>query len=417
MKDLEWIRPDGNFVSYDKDAEDVFVLFYDNGIADEFKTYADDFLEAANIIMKHLLDEAGPEHRIDKLDTWFFAVVYLYRQSLELILKAVLFKYCAKIEIKELIGKVRHDLSICYKEIEDILFRNEEIHTEEKIWLKSYLSDISQIDKESDLFRYPFTNEHEHNRSFQKQQNANLEIIKVNMNVAYSLINYLYLGDLTEKIVSVYEPKLLVDAGNYYCRSVFGYEYMSNDFHGYIKSYVECAEYLRRFICTDYNVNRRLFLPMNYLYRNGVELSLKKILIEDTKIDYKEKFKLLRKKKHSVMGLWNAIKEDVLKDSMGESEPDKVIHNAETYIVQLQGLDASSTLFRYPVDKQVQFHYKEGKRLNINNVAKCFNELCVFLDCIDSTMADHRDFEAEMRAEYEAEMRADYMANLEYDMY
>lgn len=61
-----------------------------------------------HIITTHLFD---PSSNIGKLDTYFFSVAYLYRHSLELILKAIGFKYIqAKQDRQAFIKDTFHNL-------------------------------------------------------------------------------------------------------------------------------------------------------------------------------------------------------------------------------------------------------------------------------------------------------------------
>lgn len=84
----------------------------------EFYKYSKRFLKAANEVMKNLLTDAKQKHDISKLDTWFFPVIYLYRQSLELLLKAIIFKYITdESEQKSTIGNVSLVLYPCIPRI------------------------------------------------------------------------------------------------------------------------------------------------------------------------------------------------------------------------------------------------------------------------------------------------------------
>jgi len=66
-------------------------------------------------------------HYIATLDTWFFAVTYLYRQGLELILKAALYKY--NVTQEDILSKMRDGCSCKFRypinKIGDYFFRRE----------------------------------------------------------------------------------------------------------------------------------------------------------------------------------------------------------------------------------------------------------------------------------------------------
>lgn len=400
--DYEWIRNKAKFDFIDRGAEDLIAIKNTGNLPEDFYKYAYDFQEAADILMSYLTNEASPKGLNGYLDTWFFSITYLYRQSLELMVKSLMFKVYHKQDMKDIIGKVRHDLSMCLSEI------NEHLHRDDKAWnwLCDFLCDISNIDKESDMFRYPFSSQM--NRFFEKQQGANIFVIKKNMNTAFTMLKDIYFEiNFDEKRYDAYEPKLLIDAGGYHDRSIFGYQYLSGIFYPYVKSYIETAEYLRGKMKDSGYQKKELFMPMCYLYRNAVELSLKQILLEDLAISRDEKEKVLRKKKHSVQGLWNSIEPEVIKEAGPNDDPDTLV-SARCYIEQLHSIDGESTRFRYPVDKGLNLYFKETKRYNINNVARCFNELCNFLSGVDGMMSAHREWEAEMRAEMMSYMETDY---------
>lgn len=52
-------------------------------------------------------------------------------------------------------------------------------------------------------------------------------------------------------------------------------------------------------------------MPMCYLYHNAVELNLKRLIIEDINLSKQDAIKILNKKKHSILGLWNSIEFEI----------------------------------------------------------------------------------------------------------
>ena len=49
----------------------------------------------------------------------------------------------------------------------------------------------------------------------------------------------------------------------------------------------------------------------------------------------------------------------------------------------------------------MQVYFSEEKILDIENVASCFEELCNFLDAVDSMLSEIKDYEAEMASYYD----------------
>lgn len=92
---------------------------------------------------------------IGKLDTYFFAIAFLYRHCMEVGLKAIGFQYINDVEErKRFVKETRHNLS----EILSVVGgKSNPIRPDGEIeWLKKYFDDLSQVDRESDSFRYPF---------------------------------------------------------------------------------------------------------------------------------------------------------------------------------------------------------------------------------------------------------------------
>ncbi|MBU3191896.1 hypothetical protein K9O30_20775 [Clostridium bowmanii] len=306
MFEFEWPREKADFKFIDKESNCIIKNINNENLSKEFYKYSINFNLAGNTVIDYLI----PLRNNAVKDSWFFPMVYLYRQSLELILKALVFKYIInKQEGIKYLREVGHNLSSSF----DVVYRNIQFNStntgeKELLWLKEYLNDITYMDRESDVFRYPFSN---NGISFLKEQkNINLVYLKTNMITAYQIIKDIYEEvDTTTKQYSAYKPIFLINGGDYIEQSVIGWHMSLDnfDFYPYIKGYTETANYLRNLISKDIIKCSGMFLPMCYLYRNSVELSLKRILIKDINLDYKKAMRKISRKKHSVSGIWNDI--------------------------------------------------------------------------------------------------------------
>jgi hypothetical protein len=92
-KETKCHRPNANFFKLGIE-ENRLILQCNPNLAEEFLDYAFDFKKAANILTTHVLNHP----RIDRLDTYFFPIAFLYRHSLELILKAIALKNITDLE-------------------------------------------------------------------------------------------------------------------------------------------------------------------------------------------------------------------------------------------------------------------------------------------------------------------------------
>lgn len=361
----------------------------------DFYKYACNFYEAAEKVMLYLVEESVNEKSISRLDLWYFAMVYLYRQSLELLLKASVFQTVTNTtDRKNFIGNVRHDLKQSLEEL--IEARGLTIDGNQNAeWLKEFLSDITHLDKDSDMFRYPFGNDFR--ELFESQTHISLLATHDNMNRAYEIIKEIYeSGTFLERDFKDYPPKLIIEGGDYYQQSVVGYKRSKYSFYPYFSSYIEVGDFLKDTILMHGKSN--LFMPMCYLYRNALELGLKRLIIEDSHFDILEALNKVRKKKHSILGLWNSIETEVKKYANAPDD-DTTLADAKLYIQAFHDFDHTSNKFRYPCDKNLVSFFLKPQKFDIENIALCFRELCSFLDSIDTMLRNIKDYESEMMAE------------------
>lgn len=355
--DFKWIRPNMSLYHIDKNCPFPITLLNSGNLADDFNKYAEDFFNAAESVVHYLGEDVAENGDIAKLDLWYFAMVYLYRQSMELLLKANIFKIVtSENDRKLIIGDIRHDLKQGYDkllELKDLEYTD----NDNANWLWKYLADISRIDKESDMFRYPFGSNL--NVLFDKQTHISLAATHDNMNKAFNILSELYkTGNFTEQEYEAYPPQLIIEGGHYYQQSVVGYKYAQYSFYPYYSSYEEVGNFLKEKVVNDNK--KELFMPMCYMYRNAVELGLKRIIIEDSHIERTKALKILRRKKHSIRGLWNSIVDEVDKYSNAPDE-DTTLNDTTQYIQAFHDFDQSSDLFRYPCNKNCRFTFQKKR--------------------------------------------------------
>ncbi len=142
--------------------------------------------------------------------------------------------------------------------------------------------------------------------------------------------------------------------------------------------------------------NKHLFLPMCYLFRNAIELELKKIYLSHCALE--SATHQLHLYKHKLLKLWKETKQTVADHSNAPDE-DTTLQDFEEYITQLNNWDGCSSKFRYPLNKRQQFFFKRETRYNFNSVAECFNDMCYFLDCVESQLDQVLDFKYDMESE------------------
>jgi hypothetical protein len=260
-------------------------------------------------------------------------------------------------------------------------------------WLNDFLEDISKIDRESDMFRYPFGNDMR--VLFNKQTHISLEATYYNFYRAFDMLDNFYKTDSfsSKQYDKEYDAKLIVEGGSYYTQSVVGYyRNKSGDYTPYYDSYDKSGDYLNKVIVEENK--KHLFMPMCYLYRNAIELGLKRLIVEDSHLEDDKIQRILKRKKHSILGLWNSIVDEI--ETHKPDSSDTILDDVLLYVESFHNIDNSSSLFRYPCDKDLNLFFKDSKEYDVDNVVSCFKDLLVFLESISYMMSVVKDYEIDM---------------------
>lgn len=302
----------------------------------DFYEYSEKFIKSANIITDNIIKKSD----IYKLDFYFFSVAFLYRHGIELILKSIGFKYLKdKSEKIKFIIDTKHNLKCILDYICKYIQNLSNFDLDAYLWLQEFFQDINKIDKESDLFRYPykisyyniFDDPYFISPFFNKQTHLNFIEFVNKMEAAYELLSSLYFESNDNSYsYKNYKPIFLEEGGSYYEQSVIGYKYKFKKFHPYIISYSECAELLYKKIKEKQYLKEIFFIPMCYLYRNTIELLIKEIILDESSY-FKNSKKIIFENKHKVLRLWNKIKAEIMNISKIYNNEISFI-NAQNYI-------------------------------------------------------------------------------------
>ena len=131
--------------------------------------------------------------------------------------------------------------------------------------------------------------------------------------------------------------------------------------------------------------NEHLFLPMCYLYRNCVELSLKTILFDEIDECFQIKCKCMQEKKHSIIGMWNKL-EPYIAQNANESNDAEYLSVIEDYCTQIHNIDGDANKFRYPMSKEMKPYFPSEKKFDFMETGDFFEALNNILDGIDNML-------------------------------
>lgn len=382
---------------------------------EEFYSYSSNFYKAAHWLAQYLLNNNGS---IAELDTYIFPLTFLYRHSLELLLKSIGLKL---VEDKEQYLKdTFHNLQILLEMIgnKDCSWAD----SEEYKWILKFLTDLTEIDKQSDSFRYPFHIFQEKDelgimpsyrikQIFERQTFIDLWKLSSKFEIAYEIIDaYRHQVFLKEKSWREFTPSFIEEGGEYYAQSVVGYKYSRYDFYPYTNSYLNVANQMKKFINEKLvvgsdNEKNILFFPMCYLYRNGIELAMKAILFEESGEDFNHRCKILKNNKHSIQALWRVVRPYAEKCS--GTRGISYLNIVDEYVKQMQGIDSDASKFRYPVNKKFKLYFAQNKRFDFNIIGDFMEALINFCDGIDVALNNMNEVKAEIQSECMSEMQAE----------
>lgn len=393
-------------------------VFKVDDMSKSYYAYAASFFKAAHELANYLIETDTPD--ISELDTFFFPLAFLYRHSIELILKAIAFQYITDKDERILFVKESfHNLSKIFQVVknEAVLGREHE----EAEWLVEYFDSLSSMDRESDSFRYPFhvgydewfENGYFVKRIFETQTHIDLIKFANKFEACFEILDYWYQKATTEANEwRSLEPKFIEYGGYYYGQSVVGCRFGREDFYPYTHAYTEAAGYLRDFMKKlfaekKYEKATNYFLPMCYMYRNCVELVQKSIWFQETGENLQERCSVMMECKHSVAGMWKHLEPYILKCCSENEEDRQYIELLKKYTFDLHDYDSDANRFRYPTNKEMEPYFRDNKWFDFIRVANFFEAIINAYDGINATISARNEYEAEMCAEYYSEISYD----------
>jgi len=362
-----------------------FLDFY--GMALGFKKAA---RESAELMVK--------DDSISALDTLFFAMVYLYRQSVELLLKARIFQYANENEQKEILKSCGHDLVKLYEEIK-ANFQDTKLSNNQHLWIHDFLYNISEFDRASDSFRYPYritrdlfgANKFEY--VFKDRRNICLIKLVNKFETVFALILHDFqLKDneyiMDEKLADItkydeYSTDFLEEGTNYYAMSAVGYQYNKSEISMYSDAYKNVADHLFKLTLEDSQneLSYYYFKPICYLYQNAIELGIKNLCF--LACSNNSALEFIRSNKHNNNAIWRSIKDNYYQ-KLNVEIPLNFENEIEKMLAIFTDAQITTSSFRYPVGKDLQNNFKDNYKLHIGYVYSTFQKCLNLISGLNS---------------------------------
>lgn len=386
--EYHWISKDKTFWSI-SDSPKMVTVKWSKDIQKDLLYLSESFHSAGYIICEEIL--TSPRNNI-KYDMWFLPGVYLLRHSIELLLKSGLAVLIPnKPTLQDLFISAKHNLINLFNEY----IAKKEINLSKSNnlkWVKSYLESIEVIDKNSDLFRYPFKDDflQQYHKDFLDVADMGNKLLK-----CYSIL----LNSITDENMELSleeEPTFFTFATHGIGNCSLWDSPMSDGFHKQVMGYKEAANFLyKKYINRN---DKKIIFPVFFLMRNAIELALKRLLY--TKTEYKIPNHIIKRVRNShylYKDLWKRIKPLIINYSSSTESENDDLSIVETYIRELNSIDKNGDIFRYPFT--FSFEYKfDNKSLDFQNAFLWLKRLFNFFDACDDKLKDICDIENEMRS-------------------
>jgi len=391
-----WIVAGSDF--YDiKNPADVLQITWTNNIYDDFVAMSESYYLCAHATLSEIVNSS---HDNAKNDMWFLPGMYMYRQAIELLCKALIIPILNnKNQIIGAFTQYKHNIESLFSQhiLPSAINR---LASEEAKWVADYLLHLEYIDSKSDLFRYPFRDEFLSNYS-----KDYLDVVDManGFEQCYSIL-FKCVGP--EHNPLKYQTDIDCTMSTDFLRfSSYGigncdlYESpWDNGFYKQIEGYSNVAAYI--FSKSDVMPQKQRFFPVVFLLRNAIELSLKRILITKTEIRASDGIRRGKKNSHFLYkDLWIHVKPVIEHYSKASQEDLSQIVIAEEYIKKINAIDKKGDVFRYPVDYGLQYRFTNQK-VDFNNVHSWMQGIFNFLDGCDDMLSAIYDHECEMRNYY-----------------
>jgi hypothetical protein len=337
-------------------------------------------VKAANNVLDNLKDNL-------LVDSNTLPVIYLFRHSLELLLKSILIKYKNKNDCIVIFETHKHDLKTLFEEVNKIT----PMSKNDFDWISHYFDNINLFDSKSDLFRYPFPEDF---LNQYRNQFLDLNSIFNCLYNTFSLIHDFYykdkcskssLKDISDKLQNISPDATFFIKANSGIGNCYLWQRSDMDSFKQIEGYKSVGEVLHNAYIESKDI---CFIPpMIFMFRNLIELLLKDIglsllpeIINNINTMYKINITTDYLKSHELdKGLWRKYKYVFEYYAHVEKWNTKEITILEKYIKSIDKADRNGDKFRYPTNKALDPYHK-GILYDPDNISMFITEITQFIE-------------------------------------
>ena len=391
--DKYWVAT-GQKIDDISDIKNIITFDWTRNHSDDYIKLSESFYSAAQVIVTEILNDCLDNV---KCDQWFFPAFYLYRQAIELLSKGLLIAVVSRKDITQKLTTYKHNIIDLFNEYCSLV-SSVPLSKDELNWVRSYLSDLETIDRESNLFRYPIKD----GCLIQyKDDFLNIADMANSIDQCYSIIFKCVQARHTplkysNDIDLTLESRVLFFATHGYGNCMLYSSPWDEGYYPHIQGYSDIAYFLLNKISKSH----WSFLPIAFLVRHAIELALKSMLLSRTETNVSEIIQSRKKRSHIIYkDLWLSVKAMIehYADSMGYDL--NIVNLADTYLSELSKLDKHGDKFRYPTNYGLEYHLQLNK-IDYYQAVYWLISIFNFVNGCSDMLDVAYDYECEMRSEY-----------------
>lgn len=405
MGDSVWIWPSADMDFWKINNEETSVIIkWSRNCFEDYKALSYHFYECG---YKTFADVIESGHDNVKSDMWFLTGIFLLRHSLELGLKSLLCRVLPrKRDIQDSFEDCCHDVSMLLKKYIDT-GRESFLTNEETEWLTTYLDSLEEVDKKSDMFRFPFEDDF-----LSKYRDKFLDNVDVANNLlqAFALVKKCIekgIASEEDEFDHNLKPEFFAFASHGFGNCYLWQRISDEGFHVKVTGYTEVIDYIYK----NHQISNKVKLyPLIFMFRNTIELCLKRLFYSRVEDGVPLKVFNSKRKSHYIKkDLWKNVKPVIVKYANDSGEDLAIVDIVEKLLDEINSLDKNGDNFRYPTSYSLEYRI-DNKKMDLSNVYMYLKAIINFLEGCDSTLYAIADYESGMKAEYESEM----MANMDW---
>lgn len=355
------------------------------------KCYFEDYLKLsdeyyyAGIKIVNEVIHAGHDNLKD--DSWFLAGIFMFRQAIELVIKARIYSLIHnKREIQSILIEDKHDLSSLFLRIKKLNGISNMSYINLN-WLDTYLKDLNELDSNSTVFRYPLDV-----KFLSKNPPKFVDVYRtsVKMDLAYSLLRSIFNDgkSFSDNLPTVLpKPKFFSIAKNGIENCYLVHPNSFSRYYLMINGYLSVSEFLlsNHIGCES----KRLYFPEMFSIRQLLELELKQLVSSE----YSEIANLkIRHQSHKIYtDFWTKLNPVI--NNYGDSS--NILNNISGFIELFQKIDNSGDFFRYPSSYSHEYHTLI-RPIDPINILSCVRSITNLFEGCDAMFYDYAELEQNM---------------------